>query len=110
MDVIHTHNLQTPQVVEDDDLEVEELGASIRITGPNSSGGAWDKSGEIKPESTEPVPSENKQTPEVEQTDEADEESHVIVAGSPEKGQVEETVVPPLHTSTIQVSCSFTEY
>ena len=101
--------MQTPQVVEDDDLEVEELGASIRVTGPNSSGGAWDKSGEIKPESTEPSPSDYKQTPEVEQTDEADEESHVIEAGSPEKGQVEEAVVPPSHPSTIQVSCGFLE-
>ncbi|KAL5262001.1 hypothetical protein ACHWQZ_G007643 [Mnemiopsis leidyi] len=93
---------KTPQVEEDDDLEVEELGASIRVTGPNSSGGAWDKSGEIKTNSGELHLAEEKQSPQVEQTDEADEESHVVVSASPEKRQDEETELPPPQPTVLQ--------
>ncbi|XP_063691739.1 serine/threonine-protein kinase Nek1-like isoform X2 [Bolinopsis microptera] len=84
------------QVVEDADLEVEDLGASIRVTGPNSSGGAWDKSGDIQP--AEPSRSDNNQSVAVEHTDytdDADEESQVMPSGSPLKRPVEEADLPP---------------
>ena len=96
---------QVSQVVEDADLEVEELGASIRVTGPNSSGGAWDKSGDQQP--AEPSQSDNNQFVAVEHTDhkdDADEESHVIPSGSPEKRPVEEAGLPPSVSFIDQVS------
>ena len=96
---------QVSQVVEDADLEVEELGASIRVTGPNSSGGAWDKSGDQQP--AEPPQSDNNQFVAVEHTDhkdDADEESHVIPSGSPEKRPVEEAGLPPSVSFIDQVS------
>ena len=106
---------QVSQVVEDADLEVEELGASIRVTGPNSSGGAWDKSGDQQP--AEPLQSDNNQFVAVEHTDhkdDADEESHVIPSGSPEKRPVEEAGLPPSVSFIYQVRgvkwCSGTEW
>ena len=54
-----------------DDIETEELGASIRVTGPNSSGGAWEKSAP-KGEETAPLQQD------VQHMDGVDEESHAM--------------------------------
>ena len=85
---------------------MEELGASIRVTGPNCSGGAWDKSGVINSQSSEhpePPPLVEPSTA-VEPTDDVDDESHVIAAGSQQAGPVEEAAPPPALPALNQVT------
>ena len=84
---------------------MEELGASVRVTGPNCSGGAWDKSGVINPQSSEqpePPPLVEPSTA-VEPIDDVDDESHEIAAGSQQAGPVEEAEPPPALPALNQV-------